>query len=606
MQDLSNPQQNSQLSGESKFAKLREHTTRLKLGAFIVLFAAIGAYFIFSSSASPQNLANLDVYQMSLPHSAVVYTSNSAPVSQAVGFNKNGSATGTLTVPSGATLSSLSLTAASYQCKGAPTLSIRLNQLVALPATSITSGNWTSYSANLNLGSGTYKVKLVAGNIRDSSNCLRTVRADLIAFNGSENAPAPIITFNANPASVIANDASGLSWSTTNATSCSLSGSLSENNLATSGSLSTGVLTLPNGQSSGVNNYTLTCIDNQGGNPTSTNSSTSININSATDGPDSVYWGDWAHDLDLANPAAITAANNPNDSFDAPWDMATQDKFETDAGKTASMMEFGYTITANDYGVDTTALNNIWNHGSIPFYNLSTGSYTDEAVASGTVDTQLIKQAQTIAAWKHPIFIRFDWEMNGNWFDWGTGNGNPNNNTPAQYVAMWQHVHQIFADNGATNVTWAWIPNIDPSNQFTPLSQLYPGDSYVDWTGFDAYSANQTFTLMAASTYDNILEIAPTKPMVIAETGGSEVTTNPTKASYITDLLTKQIPDNYPAIKAVMWFESEAPGPDCSTPDLCWYIESDPSAQAAFKAGIAGSEYIPAGNQPTSSPIAAP
>jgi len=38
-----------------------------------------------------------------------------------------------------------------------------------------------------------------------------------------------------------------------------------------------------------------------------------------------------------------------------------------------------------------------------------------------------------------------------------------------------------------TNVTWVWSPNVAyPSS--VPISRLFPGDAYVDWTGFDGYN----------------------------------------------------------------------------------------------------------------------
>lgn len=63
--------------------------------------------------------------------------------------------------------------------------------------------------------------------------------------------PTPAITFTANPTSIAYNDASILTWSTTNATSCTASGSWTGAK-ATSGSESTGNLT-------STRTYTLTC-----------------------------------------------------------------------------------------------------------------------------------------------------------------------------------------------------------------------------------------------------------------------------------------------------------------------------------------------------------
>ncbi len=71
--------------------------------------------------------------------------------------------------------------------------------------------------------------------------------------------------------------------------------------------------------------------------------------------------------------------------------------------------------------------------------------------------------------------------------------GNPAGNTPANYRAMWANVHSIFAQQGVTNVVWAMI-----YMSYAPWTclrtALWPGDSVVDWVGFDAYQSYDTTT----------------------------------------------------------------------------------------------------------------
>ena len=78
---------------------------------------------------------------------------------------------------------------------------------------------------------------------------------------------------------------------------------------------------------------------------------------------------------------------------------------------------------------------------------------------AGRYDEYIREFAEEARAWGHPFFLRFNWEMNGDWFPWSEGvNGNPS----GEYVAAWRHVHDIFAAVGATNVTWVWCPFVDP------------------------------------------------------------------------------------------------------------------------------------------------
>jgi beta-mannanase len=100
---------------------------------------------------------------------------------------------------------------------------------------------------------------------------------------------------------------------------------------------------------------------------------------------------------------------------------------------------------------------------------------------------------------------------------------------------------------------------------FTPYSQLYPGSAYVDWTGLDGYNKGGTnwrsFSSIFDSSYKSLLQLAPTKPIMISQIASEEK--GGSKAAWITDLLTTQLP-RYPQIKAFSWFNwyftSRAPG----------------------------------------------
>jgi chitodextrinase len=307
------------------------------------------------------------------------------------------------------------------------------------------------------------------------------------------------------------------------------------------------------------------------------------------------YWGGWVTYNDYCTPG------RPTWSCDSPWVMSSQTTFEQHAGKSASLITFSGNLTNGAAPFDTTAFNNAWNHGSIPIYAANVAGYTDRQVANGAADAAITAWAKAARAWGHPFFLRFAWEMNGSWFTWGVGN---QGNTAAEYVAMWRHVHDLFTAAGATNVTWAWVPNIDPDHTMAPLSSVYPGDAYVDWTGMDGYDAgSQSVASLFDSTYATIAGLAPGKPMMLSETAAPQEATNPTKAQWTADLFAA-VGTRYPLLRAVSWFNSFVVGPGGFT---SWRIESSPQAQAAFAAAIADPRFLPARAQmPSGSPIAAP
>ncbi len=179
--------------------------------------------------------------------------------------------------------------------------------------------------------------------------------------------------------------------------------------------------------------------------------------------------------------------------------------------------------------------------------------------------------------------------MNGAWFPWSEG---VNGNQPGEFVAAWRHVHDIFTAVGATNATWVWCPNVDPTGKLQDLAPLYPGDDYVDWTGLDGYNWGtnpaspdrwRSFDQLFDSTYDQIVEtIAPSKPLVIGEIGSTEY--GGSKADWIGEALSR-LPTNYPKLRGLLWFEKFDDGMD-------WPIETSSSATSAFASGIQNPSYL--------------
>jgi hypothetical protein len=327
-----------------------------------------------------------------------------------------------------------------------------------------------------------------------------------------------------------------------------------------------------------------------------------------TPAPASIYWGAWI--------GKQLTGDQP------PWEMKAADKFEGMADKKLSIINFSAPFancptsggSCSFYNFPVNEMNSIRSHGSIPMYSWASQSIpstTNEPnfqlsdVIAGTYDEYIRKFATAAKNWDHPFFIRFNWEMNGAWFPWAEGT---NGNKSGEYVAAWRHVHDIFTSVGATNVSWAWCPNVDPDKRLQSLTSLYPGDKYVDWTGLDGYNWGtnpakpdrwRSFDQLYNSTYRQITEtIAPTKPMIVSEIGSTEF--GGSKAAWIKDALAK-IPTDYPKIRGVLWFEQYDDGMD-------WPIETSASSTEAFAAGIqdpayAGAEFAslsPSAIQPPS------
>jgi hypothetical protein len=101
--------------------------------------------------------------------------------------------------------------------------------------------------------------------------------------------------------------------------------------------------------------------------------------------------------------------------------------------------------------------------------------------------------------------------------------------TPAQFVAAWRALHDVFEAQGVTNVRWVWTM-VAWSFADGSADAYYPGDGYVDAIGADGYnwnrcrSAKDTWTGFA-TIFDGQRRFGlrhPGKQLVVMELGSVE------------------------------------------------------------------------------------
>ncbi|MCB2177626.1 MAG: hypothetical protein KQH57_17595 [Actinomycetales bacterium] len=229
-------------------------------------------------------------------------------------------------------------------------------------------------------------------------------------------------------------------------------------------------------------------------------------------------------------------------------------------------------------------------------------AYSLPRIIDGTYDDYLRTYARDVVALGLPLAIRLDHEMNGSWYPWAErdwGGGFQNGNHKGDYVKMWRHVHDIFEQEGANAyVLWIWAPNIVnrlPSYARSSswyMKTLYPGDAYVDWVGLSGYfrppyASDQTPTF--SYTFDRSLaqlrEVAPGKPILLAEVGASEI--GDQKPEWVTSFFDAFADPRYDDIVGLAWFHhaiTTYSGGTRVTND--WRIDSRRDSLQAFVDGI--------------------
>ena len=206
--------------------------------------------------------------------------------------------------------------------------------------------------------------------------------------------------------------------------------------------------------------------------------------------------------------------------------------------------------------------------GRIPLVNWEPHNIDFNKIVDGSLDATIKARARGSKALGKKFFLDFSAEMNGDeaW---------DGNNAPL-YIAAYRHIHDIFVAEGATNVVWAWCPNVtDIHGGNKNTMDYYPGDAYVDWTGVDGYNWGtnnggwQSFQQVFEKIYP--LLAARKKPIMIGEMSSAQVGGD--KAKWI-DAIVPTLRTNFPLVKCLIWFDINK--------ERDWRISSSPESEAAF------------------------
>jgi beta-mannanase len=206
------------------------------------------------------------------------------------------------------------------------------------------------------------------------------------------------------------------------------------------------------------------------------------------------------------------------------------------------------------------------------------------AIANGNCDDFLHASGKNLANIKDEFFLVFAWEMNNDNNEWSIP---ISASKPEDFIAAWRRIHSIFKEEGVTAIDWVFCPNV-PEVGVLPYSQFYPGDDYVDWLGLDGYNWGTTqswsswvdFSGVFTASYNSITKIAPGKPLMLAEVNTTDKGGD--KAGWYKDMFLKQIPYNFPAIKAVVIFNEDKTKQE----KVNWKVDITKESLSAFSEAV--------------------
>ncbi|MEU4307692.1 MULTISPECIES: glycosyl hydrolase [Streptomyces] len=186
-------------------------------------------------------------------------------------------------------------------------------------------------------------------------------------------------------------------------------------------------------------------------------------------------------------------------------------------------------------------------------------------IAAGDLDDSVIDvQARRVKEYGErtgkKVFLSFDLEMDTR---------TPGNGSPADYVRAYRHIHDRFRELGVDNVVWTWIITgyLDHADLF---EQMYPGDEYVDWIGYNQYNyylCHKTDWLSFAqtqyATHDWVrANISDDKPLMLSEFGSASDPERPDRQAEWYAQVPAVLKD-LEGVKAALQWNYRDPGPHC-------------------------------------------
>lgn len=218
----------------------------------------------------------------------------------------------------------------------------------------------------------------------------------------------------------------------------------------------------------------------------------------------------------------------------------------------------------------STFVQTAYQHGTTTIVQMNPAGVSLQSIVAGKSDTYLRSYARSVASFGHPVIMSFGHEMNGSWYQWGAGHVKP-----ATFVAAWRHVVQVFRSQGADNAVWMWTVNSMNATR-SPLSQWWPGASWVDWVGIDGYYyfSTDSFETVFGTTISALRRFTKA-PVLLSETA---VGISSEREDQITGMF-QAVRDDH--LLGLVWFDQARHDPPYHQD---WRLEDDPEALRTFGA----------------------
>jgi hypothetical protein len=180
---------------------------------------------------------------------------------------------------------------------------------------------------------------------------------------------------------------------------------------------------------------------------------------------------------------------------------------------------------------------------------LSWSGADTRAIAAGKYDSLIRQRALAVKATGQRIFLEWRWEMD-------RAGLAAQIHSPADYIAAWDHIRSIFAQEHVDNVAWVWCPTANGFANGTAAA-YYPGNNEVNWVCVDAYPGPGPYRSFA-TIVQPFLNWAShhSKPVMIGEYGVPDTYGEQQRAQWLWSAA-RTVRGNA-QIKALIYFDANA------------------------------------------------
>jgi hypothetical protein len=249
-----------------------------------------------------------------------------------------------------------------------------------------------------------------------------------------------------------------------------------------------------------------------------------------------------------------------------------------------------------------------WSPWDRPYQqSLPPDRFSLNAILEGKWDDYIDRWADEAKSFGQPLLVAWGLEMNGTWFPWSgwfygggkqiTGSNPPRFKGPELYKRAYHYVIDRVRARGVSNISWGFHINhyTSPHQDWNMPANYYPGDDYVDWIGASVYGMQFAwqgwgqFQDNFDESYQQLCDLHPDKPVVVAEWGVGEFPKKGNKAEWLTRAFS-DFKQRYPRVRVAVYWNERWQNADESYSNL--RLNSSPEALQAYRQGIADSYWL--------------